>query len=79
MSAYAPATEGTNRVLPPLHHHVTIQGKIVELKYCCMFFHNNLTHIATIDTCHVYRPPRASHCPQCDNCVVRIYVMFRRV
>lgn len=34
---------------------VVIKGTRVQLRYC--------------DTCLLYRPPRASHCRQCDNCV----------
>jgi len=32
-----------------------VNGKKLQLKYCA--------------TCKMYRPPRASHCRQCNNCV----------
>ncbi|KAG1044651.1 hypothetical protein G6F43_011424 [Rhizopus delemar] len=43
--------------LIPLPKDVIIKGMTVRLKYC--------------ETCCIYRPPRASHCKQCDNCVGR--------
>ncbi|KAL1925134.1 uncharacterized protein VTP21DRAFT_17 [Calcarisporiella thermophila] len=39
----------------PLPKSVRIKDQIVWLKYC--------------ETCKIYRPPRCSHCRQCDNCV----------
>jgi len=36
---------------------ITLNGHMQKLKYC--------------KTCHLYRPPRASHCHDCDNCVER--------
>ena len=42
---------------PPPIQVVTVDGVDRKLKYC--------------DTCHIYRPPRTSHCHICDNCVYR--------
>jgi len=36
---------------------IALNGHMQKLKYC--------------KTCHLYRPPRASHCHDCDNCVER--------
>ncbi|KAI8141573.1 DHHC palmitoyltransferase-domain-containing protein [Fennellomyces sp. T-0311] len=39
----------------PTQREVRIKDKTWTLRYC--------------ETCRIYRPPRASHCRQCDNCV----------
>ena len=39
----------------PTQKEVRIKDKSWTLRYC--------------ETCRIYRPPRASHCRQCDNCV----------
>lgn len=46
-----------NPVLPPLFQEVRLVGdrQTVKLKFCY--------------TCNLYRPPRCSHCQQCNNCV----------
>ncbi|PVV02712.1 hypothetical protein BB560_002829 [Smittium megazygosporum] len=41
--------------LPPSMKIIDINGTKHSLKYC--------------NTCRIYRPPRATHCRQCDNCI----------
>ncbi|XP_051148978.1 probable protein S-acyltransferase 4 [Andrographis paniculata] len=47
----------TPRLKLPRTKDVVVNGHTVKVKFC--------------DTCLLYRPPRASHCSICNNCVMR--------
>lgn len=60
-SLHSVSMEWVNSATPdlklPRTKDIFVNGHLVRVKYC--------------DTCMLYRPPRASHCSICNNCVQR--------
>eukprot|EP00929_Paragymnodinium_shiwhaense_P052861 TRINITY_DN26469_c0_g1_i1.p1 TRINITY_DN26469_c0_g1~~TRINITY_DN26469_c0_g1_i1.p1 ORF type:complete len:403 (+),score=43.91 TRINITY_DN26469_c0_g1_i1:134-1342(+) len=56
-SAFDMATKKHRQKQPPRYHDTMIRGVPFRLKYCV--------------TCHIYRPPRCTHCAVCENCIER--------
>uniref|UniRef100_M4CSU1 S-acyltransferase n=1 Tax=Brassica campestris TaxID=3711 RepID=M4CSU1_BRACM len=57
-SKEAPTLEwASNKAKLPRTKDIIVNGFTVKVKFC--------------DTCKLYRPPRASHCSTCNNCVQR--------
>jgi len=56
-SIYRGASWSQRMPIPPRFQDICTDGTTVRLKFC--------------STCQIFRPPRAFHCPICDNCVER--------
>jgi palmitoyltransferase ZDHHC9/14/18 len=57
LSEENPDAEDFEEKFVPENQYVYVKRKMVQMKFCY--------------TCRIYRPPRSSHCSQCDNCVER--------
>ena len=51
----APALAAATARYEPILRAVSVRGRTVQLKYCT--------------ACLIFRPPRASHCRECDSCI----------